>query len=257
VKKAINLVGRVFGRLTVLARAGSTDRAPPRPLWRCRCACGEETVVLAESLRAGRTRSCGCLRAEIARELSPRSPSLVGEVFGRLTVLTRAESMDRARRPSWRCRCACGKETIVLAHSLRTGLTRSCGCLRAEISRTLIAVASTQRRPRGPRSLVGDVFGRLTVLARAESTDRARRPSWRCRCACGQETVVQGHSLRGGRTRSCGCLRAELARASIAAVLARRQRGPRSAAAAVPSAISMSPPPAAAIAVATLLRRFQ
>jgi hypothetical protein len=165
VKRAINLVGRVFGRLTVLVRAGSTDRAPPRPLWRCRCACGEETVVLAESLRAGRTRSCGCLRAEIARELSPRSPSLVGEVFGR-----------------------------------------------------------------------------LTVLARAESTDRARRASWRCRCACGQETIVQGHSLRGGRTRSCGCLRAELARASIAAVLARRQRGPRSAAAAIPSAISMSPP---------------
>jgi hypothetical protein len=35
--KAIDLVGRVFGRLQVVARAGSTDRTPAPPLWRCRC----------------------------------------------------------------------------------------------------------------------------------------------------------------------------------------------------------------------------
>ena len=63
--KAIDLVGRVFGRLQVVARAGSTDRA--RPLWRCRCACGNEPIVLAAYLLAGRTRSCGCLRVERAR----------------------------------------------------------------------------------------------------------------------------------------------------------------------------------------------
>lgn len=67
-RPAIDLTGRTFGRLTVLARAGSTDRAPRRPLWRCRCRCGVELVVLAASLLAGRTRSCGCLRAEMARE---------------------------------------------------------------------------------------------------------------------------------------------------------------------------------------------
>jgi hypothetical protein len=66
-RPAINLAGRVFGRLTVLARAGST-RSPCRPLWRCRCACGREPVVLAASLLGSRTRSCGCLRAELARE---------------------------------------------------------------------------------------------------------------------------------------------------------------------------------------------
>ena len=65
--KAIDLVGRVFGRLQVVARAGSTDRTPARPLWRCRCTCGNEPIVLAAYLLAGRTRSCGCLRAERAR----------------------------------------------------------------------------------------------------------------------------------------------------------------------------------------------
>jgi len=65
--KASDLVGRVFGRLQVIARAGSTDRTPRRPLWLCRCACGAEPIVLAASLCAGRTQSCGCLRAELAR----------------------------------------------------------------------------------------------------------------------------------------------------------------------------------------------
>jgi len=65
-RTATNLIGRAFGRLIVIAREGST-RAPRRPLWRCRCSCGRELVVLGGSLRAGRTRSCGCLRAEVAR----------------------------------------------------------------------------------------------------------------------------------------------------------------------------------------------
>jgi hypothetical protein len=56
-RPAINLVGRTFGRLTVLAREGSTGQAPRRPLWRCRCSCGCELVVRAASLLAGRTRS--------------------------------------------------------------------------------------------------------------------------------------------------------------------------------------------------------
>lgn len=71
--RAENLAGRVFGRLTVLARAGSTETLPRRPLWRCRCACGAEAVVMAASLREGRTRSCGCLRAELAREAVGRA----------------------------------------------------------------------------------------------------------------------------------------------------------------------------------------
>jgi len=65
--KAIDLVGRVFGRLRVVARAGSTDSTPARPLWRCRCSCGSEAIVRAAYLLAGRTRSCGCLRIERAR----------------------------------------------------------------------------------------------------------------------------------------------------------------------------------------------
>lgn len=58
-----NLVGREFGRLRVTAEAeanGSQRR------WLCACSCGNRKSVLQTALKSGATRSCGCLRAEVA-----------------------------------------------------------------------------------------------------------------------------------------------------------------------------------------------
>lgn len=55
--------------------------------------------------------------------------------------------------------------------------------------------------------LTGHVFGRLTVIERAPSTNH--HAAWRCLCTCSRETVVNSDSLRGGLTRSCGCLKNE------------------------------------------------
>lgn len=58
----------------------------------------------------------------------------IGEVFGRLTVIGVAPSgvTGQAR---FRVRCRCGTITIVQHGNLRSGMTRSCGCLRREITR--------------------------------------------------------------------------------------------------------------------------
>ena len=53
-----------FGRLTVL---GMERRPDGRPVWRCRCDCGNEVVVQGSHLRRGNKMSCGCLREEIWR----------------------------------------------------------------------------------------------------------------------------------------------------------------------------------------------
>jgi hypothetical protein len=45
--------------------------------------------------------------------------------------------------------------------------------------------------------------------------ERAKHPlriAWLCQCACGQRTIVTGDCLRGGTTKSCGCLKREEAR---------------------------------------------
>jgi hypothetical protein len=58
-----------------------------------------------------------------------------------------------------------------------------------------------------------DRFGRLVILGPA-GRDVRRTMHWQVRCACGTElTVAQGQLLRKGMrgTRSCGCLRREVA----------------------------------------------
>ena len=55
--------------------------------------------------------------------------------------------------------------------------------------------------------MTGFRFGRLTVLGRAPDKTTGKKPKvmWRCRCDCGNETIVAGYALRGGTTVSCGC----------------------------------------------------
>ena len=55
--------------------------------------------------------------------------------------------------------------------------------------------------------LTGKRFGRLTVVERAENKNGYRR--WKCKCDCGNETVVYSANLSGGKTKSCGCLCSE------------------------------------------------
>ncbi len=58
---------------------------------------------------------------------SRRKLDLTGQRYGRLTVIGLAENIGN--RTAWRCRCECGGETVVQTVRLRTGHTKSCGCL--------------------------------------------------------------------------------------------------------------------------------
>jgi hypothetical protein len=58
VSKAIDLIGQRFGKLTVIERSENSCGGKTR--WVCRCDCGKEKVILGDSLRKGRTSSCGC-----------------------------------------------------------------------------------------------------------------------------------------------------------------------------------------------------
>ena len=61
-RPAANLIGHRFGRLTVLSRLVTSYKK--NALWECRCNCGNIHVV--SSAHLGFTKSCGCLKREIA-----------------------------------------------------------------------------------------------------------------------------------------------------------------------------------------------
>lgn len=57
--KLIDISGKRFGNLTAIVRAKNLQN---RPAWLCICDCGKETIVSAQALRSGNTKSCGCSR---------------------------------------------------------------------------------------------------------------------------------------------------------------------------------------------------
>lgn len=56
--------------------------------------------------------------------------------------------------------------------------------------------------------ITGQRFGRLVAIRPAASNSRGDA-LWLCRCNCGFEKIIRGTDLRGGYTRSCGCLNQE------------------------------------------------
>lgn len=202
------MIGRRFGKLLVLKRAENNQHNNSR--WKCRCDCGGCAIVSGTALRAGKTRSCGCLAKEAASkrtkaELEP------DQRFGKLRVVGQAPGRDSKGYPLWRLICDCGGTAISSVGRLRSGGTRSCGCLRA----------SRLPKNKAP-DLVGKRFGRLSVVRRLPNNER-RLSVWLCVCDCEESTAVTGTSLVRGRTKSCGCLVREAAIAKLGRVNAARK----------------------------------
>ena len=126
----IDLTGKQFGRWTVLYEDVEIDA--PGAHWVCQCSCPEQTIrtVKGQSLRDGRSQSCGCLHRELAGK--PHFKDLIGQKFGKLTVIQRDPTIhpDEAY---WICQCDCGTITKpIRGTALRNGHTASCGCLRSK-----------------------------------------------------------------------------------------------------------------------------
>jgi hypothetical protein len=119
---AEDLTGQRFARLTVLRRAPKLPKEYA-PRWDCLCDCGERTIVVASSLKAGNTRSCGCLKRNRV--------DVAGRRYGRLVAIERV-ALTKNRSWTWRCLCDCGAEVVVSLAVLRNG-RKSCGCIAREI----------------------------------------------------------------------------------------------------------------------------
>lgn len=68
---------------------------------------------------------------EAQRHMTVPLPALSGQRFGRLTVLSEASRARDASR-QWLCRCDCGTLKVIRQRQLRSGRTRSCGCIRGD-----------------------------------------------------------------------------------------------------------------------------
>lgn len=127
---------------------------------------------------------------------------MIGEKFGRLTVLRQVDKPEHIKKNDkyFLCRCECGREKIVNGYNLRRGLTTSCGCYAKEQVKKYRN--STKNTPTGARvNLLGQVFGKLTVIAKADNVHKSLKnpvgtTAWLCRCECGVAEVKTGTALK-------------------------------------------------------------
>ena len=70
--------------------------------------------------------------------------NLTGHKFGRLTVLSQSKNIGR--RVAWNCQCECGYLCVAISHLLTSGCTRSCGCLRVDVSRKRMTIHGHAKR---------------------------------------------------------------------------------------------------------------
>ena len=97
--RAIDLRGQKFNRLKVIDRNYNVKRRGT--VWNCKCDCGNITFVVADKLKSGNTKSCGCLQKEKAGE------------FNKSKGLTKHGLSDTAEYKSWlRMNHRCNRDDV-------------------------------------------------------------------------------------------------------------------------------------------------
>lgn len=113
--------------------------------------------------------------------------NLTGQQFNLLTVL------EYLGNSTWLCQCSCGNQTQVRTSSLKSGKTKSCGCLRGQNTK------HNTRNSKPKVDLTNQRFGYLIAC------NYIKGGKWKCKCDCGNIVEVDTRHLNSGHTKSCGC----------------------------------------------------
>lgn len=116
-----------------------------------------------------------------------------GQVFSLLTATNRIKG-NKQGHVIWRCTCQCGKVVEVDASNLKSGNSKSCGCLTHRYGKSNPCF----------KDLTGQIFSCLTVIEYLRMTERGAM--WLCKCTCGKMIEKNSENLASGNSKSCGCL---------------------------------------------------
>ena len=137
-----NLIGIKFGKVTVQSKAesilGGNKVKRYWGAWNCSCECGNNIIVKTVHLLRGQVKSCGCINKN-GRSIKP------GDKYNKLTALTYKKGSK------WLCQCDCGEIVEVNTESIINGNTKSCGCLKSEVSSKKSNNLIEGRRKNDPR----------------------------------------------------------------------------------------------------------
>ena len=152
-----------------------------------RCSNGHEFTVRYYNLK-NRDKCLICSGDKIDKKAE------IGKKYNMWTILGFEEHL--ANEPLVAiCKCDCGTIKKVKYQNLKRGLSKNCGCIRKKKASEKMSI----------KSIVGEKYGKLTVIEEI-GKNKYGKTICKCKCDCGNITVVLSNSLRSGHTFSCGCL---------------------------------------------------
>lgn len=181
-----------------------SGRHDARWLWQCVCA--KEFVSALVRVKRGHTKSCGCsvLTSSGRKRIEPVPPL---EGFWGCLPLERTTNYFSPRgraMAQWLWRCACGEKFVATAARVRSGHTRSCGCLQRRLS----SERSTKPVPLG--YLFAEGTRKIVAKGPTSATGgTSNNVMWLAECLrCGRTGYVSGRDLRVRRAsrNACRCL---------------------------------------------------
>ena len=190
-----DLTGKQFGNWKVLEYNGKSE-------WLCECQCEKHTKRLVRTymLKSGGSKSCGCGR------VTSQIDDLTGKQFGLWKVI----SYDGNSK--WLCECQCENKTrkIIAGRDLKSGGTKSCGCLRTKSGKPYGHKDNNNNKgyvlgSHLKEDLTDRMFGNWHVLKYVGNY------KWLCECQCEKHTrrEISRYDLIKGKSTNCGCKRSK------------------------------------------------
>ena len=178
------LIGKRINDLTVIGLSKNKDS---RIMCVCKCVCGKEVKIRPARIVNNDVTSCGCKRNDSQNEYR----SMIGKKINKWEII----GFEFNKISYFVCRCECGNVKKVNVYNLLKKYTKDCGCGRKRM------LSETKSK-----NLLGQKFGKLLVVERIQGSSKFKRIRYRCKCDCGNETIVESCSLVTGTTISCGCI---------------------------------------------------
>jgi len=122
-----DVIGEIYNKLTIIEnlpskKLGGTYYKMVKVL----CECGNEKEIGYKSIKKGKIKSCGCLNTSKIVDIEKEN------VYNHWTIISEVEpytSSDGSKMRKVLAKCVCGVEKDLMLSSLRTGSSKSCGCM--------------------------------------------------------------------------------------------------------------------------------
>ena len=202
----IDRAGEVYGRLTALFPVKGEKASKTK--WLCLCECKNLISVRGNDLKSGNTTSCGCSRKEtIHKKYEEAWDSFIGTKINHLTAIEFIGTENK--RSIFKFLCDCGNTIILSADKVKSGNTKSCGCLLKEIIH--------KRYEELWNSFIGTKINSLTATKFIGTENE--KAMFEFECECGNKIILSSYDVKSGRIKSCGCMRGSYGEAYISKLL--------------------------------------